>query len=52
MNELHAAGHPWVVGTMRFQSEHVPMPDYIVQREAELVREWESRRPGEGDKPV
>ena len=40
MNELHAAGNPWVRGSLVFQEMNIPHPPWIARRERELMSRY------------
>jgi hypothetical protein len=37
MNDLTTAGHPWLVATLPMHQQGIPMPEWVLDKEAELA---------------
>lgn len=37
MNDLHRQGNPWLVKTIRFQQDNIPLPPWVQRKERELM---------------
>lgn len=43
MNQLHEAGLPWLTGSYILQEVDMPHPQWVIERESELIRNWQGK---------
>jgi hypothetical protein len=43
LQEMVAAGYPWLVKSLQIQRQGIPMPDWVINRDREMLEQYQNR---------